>query len=387
MITVHPGDLMIKKEKKALYIELVYDLIFVYIVGRNNHLLHHIEGGVISPAALLTYFFATLIVLQIWFYTSLYVNRYAENGPKLYVGIFVNMFLLYFMAQGIKSDWHEHYAFFCGAWALILINIACLYISQYRATDPSKDAERKQIRFSILTLLIQAVLILISIPLYFLTGLPLGVVAMLFGMILAILGANINRAIPVDFAYLTERVMLYVVLTFGEMVVTVALYFEGFTFNAIYFALGAFLIIIGLFTSYGVVYDAIIDKEYVTNGTAYMLLHILLILALNNITTAMEFMREDEVSPLYKALFLTFSFVFYYVFLFIVGVRYSKSPYKPDLRYILESVGTTILFVVLMIVFYSHPYVNIAVTVAYVASEFIFLQLYRRRKNKALTDQ
>ena len=375
---------MEKKEKKAEYIELIYDLMFVYIVGRNNHLLHHIDGGIISPAALVTYFFATLIVLQIWYYTSLYINRYAENGPKLYVAIFVNMLLLYFMAQGIKSDWSSHYGFFCGAWALILINIACLYISEYRVTDASAAAERKQIRFSIITLLVQAALILLSIPLYSLTGLPLGVVAMLFGMVAAICGANITRAIPVDFAYLSERVMLYVVLTFGEMVITLALYFEGLNFNTIYFALFAFLIVIGLFTSYGMVYDGIIDKEYVTNGSAYMLLHILLILALNNITAAFEFMRGDEVDPLYKTLFLTFSFVFYYIFLFIIGVRYSKSPYKPDLRYILESVGMMVFFIVMMVIFYENPYVNIAVTLVYVASVFILLVLYRRRKNAKL---
>lgn len=378
---------MEKKEKKAQYIELVYDLIFVYIIGRNNHLLHHIDDGVISPSALLTYLFATLIVLQIWFYTSLYINRYAENGPKLYLAIFVNMLLLYFMAQGIKSDWSSHYTFFSGAWALILVNIACLYISQYRATDPSKAAERKQIRFSIMTLLVQAALILLSIPLQPLTGLPLGVVAMLFGMGAAILGANINRAIPVDFAYLCERVMLYVVLTFGEMVITVALYFEGLSFNTICFAMGAFLIIVGLLTCYGMIYDAIIDKELVTNGTSYMLLHIFLILALNNITAALEFMREDEVNSLYKTMFLTFSFVLYFIFLFIIGEKYSKSSYRPDLRYILEYVGMMILFVALMFLFHEDPYINIAVTVVYVAAVFAMLMLYRRRKNKALTEE
>ena len=33
-----------KKEKKVEYVELIYDLIFVYIIGRNNHLLHNFEN-------------------------------------------------------------------------------------------------------------------------------------------------------------------------------------------------------------------------------------------------------------------------------------------------------------------------------------------------------
>lgn len=371
---------MEKKEKKVEFIELIYDLIFVYIIGRNNHLLHHIEGGVISASALITYLLFTLVVLQIWFYTSLYVNRYAENGPKLYVGIFVNMFLLYFMSQGIRSNWQDYYGYFCVAWALILINIACLYISQYRATEPDKAQERRQIRFSMLTLFIQAGLVLLSIPLYHLTGLPIGALAMLIGMVMAGLGARINRAVPVDFAHLTERVMLYVVFTFGEMVITIASYFEGgINFNTIYFALGAFLVVAGLFTSYGMMYDAVIDKEITTNGTPYMMLHIVLILALNNITAALEFMRTDEVDPLYKTLFLTLSFVFYFAFLHIIGKLYAKPTLRSDRRYTVVTVVEMVAFVVLMGVFYQNGYINLAITVLYVASVFVSLLLYRRR--------
>ena len=32
-------------EKKVEYIELIYDLIFVYVIGRNNLLLHDFAGG------------------------------------------------------------------------------------------------------------------------------------------------------------------------------------------------------------------------------------------------------------------------------------------------------------------------------------------------------
>ena len=38
-----------KKEKKVEYVELIYDLIFVYIIGRNNSLLHNIKNGFTDP--------------------------------------------------------------------------------------------------------------------------------------------------------------------------------------------------------------------------------------------------------------------------------------------------------------------------------------------------
>ena len=376
------GGLMEKKEKKVEYIELIYDLIFVYIIGRNNSLLHHISGGVIRPASLLTYGLATLTVLQIWYYTTLYVNRYGENGPKLYVGIFVNMFLLYFMSLGIRADWQDHYVLFAVSWALVLINLACLYISEYRATDQENEEERRQIRFSLITLFCEAALVLLSVPLYLLTGLPLGPLAMVFGMVTVVVGARRDARIPIDFAHLSERVMLYVVFTFGEMVIVIAGYFEGgLNFNTVYFAVFAFLIVVGLFSSYGMMYDKIINKEFSAGGTAYMLLHIFLILALNNITAAMEFMREDEVDPLFKTLFLTLSFAFYYIFLFFIGVIFSKSALIPDRRYTLESVFSLILYIALMVVFYQNAYVSIALTALYAASVFVLLFLYRRRRN------
>ena len=36
------------EEKKVEYLELIYDLIFVYIIGRNNSLLLHLEDGFVA---------------------------------------------------------------------------------------------------------------------------------------------------------------------------------------------------------------------------------------------------------------------------------------------------------------------------------------------------
>ena len=54
-----------KEEKKVEYIELIYDLIFVYIIGRNNSLLHDFENGFVAFGAFLAYVLTTLAVIQI----------------------------------------------------------------------------------------------------------------------------------------------------------------------------------------------------------------------------------------------------------------------------------------------------------------------------------
>ena len=98
-----------KEEKKVEYIELVYDLIFVYLIGRNSSLMHLIQDGFIIPHAFLTYLVGTLVIIQIWNYTTFYINRYGSNGFQDHMLMLVNMFLLYFMADAIRADWANYY--------------------------------------------------------------------------------------------------------------------------------------------------------------------------------------------------------------------------------------------------------------------------------------
>lgn len=63
-----------KKEKKVEYVELIYDLIFVYMIGRNNSLLQHFEGGFVDPWNFLNYILCTFAVIQMWTLTAYYIN-------------------------------------------------------------------------------------------------------------------------------------------------------------------------------------------------------------------------------------------------------------------------------------------------------------------------
>lgn len=368
-----------QEEKKVEYIELIYDLIFVYIIGRNNHLLHVMKDGFIDPASFLTYVLTALIILQIWYYTTLFVNRYGENDKRMHVGIFVNMYLLYFMARGIRADWQGEFYTFNVAWLLILLNIALQYYLQLKQTERERPWETAQIRMNILTILVQSGIIVLSFPVFHLTGIPVSPVAMLFGIGMALAGSRVSRLMPVDFGHLTERVMLYVVFTFGEMIIGITDYFEGeINVNTVYFSLAAFLIVAGLFMSYGLLYDHMIDRESGTNGTAYMMIHVFLLLSLNHVTAALEFMREEAVNALPKNVFLIASFVLYY-FCCCLVMRYNKPEYRPNRRFSLAMLGGMASFAVLMLLLYRNPTISIAITVAYIWLILVALRILYRR--------
>ena len=363
-----------KDEKKVEYIELIYDLIFVYMIGRNSSLMHNIEDGFIAPMSFFTFVLGTLVIIQIWNFTNFYINRYGSNGFREHIMILVNMFLLYFMGDATRVEWqHWFYYKYNIAWALILLNIFINYLLKYREIKDSKPWEAVQISYTMIMLGSEAFIVLITIPIYAKTGLILAPIALVFGIIFTIISADINSLVPVDFAHLTERAMLYVVFTFGEMIIAISGYFEGeVSINNIYFALMGFLIVVGLFQSYEILYDHLIDRELITNGTGYMMIHLFLIFSLSTLTAALEFMREEEVALMPKTLFLTGSFILYFVCLFLLGI-YMKKRSRPNPKFIVTIVLMLIAFAALMLVFRENMYVNILVTVLLVYCVFFIL--------------
>lgn len=373
---------MSQDEKKVEYIELVFDLIFVYIIGRSNNLLHVINDGFIDAEAFMVYGITAFIMLQIWYYTTLFVNRYGQNDRLMHAAIFVNMYLLYYMARDIRTDWRSDFYTFHIAWILILLNLAFLYIIQLKKTNPAAPWELPPIRLNIITIFLQIGIILLSMMVFYFSGIALSALAMLCGIVIALGSKKVSLLMPVDFGHLTERVMLYVVFTFGEMIIGITDYFEGeLDFGTIYFSLFAFLIVAGLFLSYGIFYDRLLDREAGANGTMYMMVHVFLIMSLNHVTAALEFMRDPDVLMFPKTLFLVISLVLYFLSYYFL-MAYNKTEYKPTGFFSLVLFLCTALFAVLMLVFYRHAVIGISMTFFYIwlLIIYLWLLLYKRKK-------
>lgn len=370
------------QEKKVEYLELVYDLIFVYLIGRNNSLLHYVENGFVTGEVFLAYLLCTLTIIQIWNFSNFYINVYGRNGVRDHVFIFTNMYLLYHMANGISSGWQESFYQFCVAWTLILVNIGLQHLIEMKnhRTEPWALI---MLRHKAIIILSEAVLVLIHMLVYSKTGVSIAYVPILFGIIATVLSGIVNMLVPVDFKHLSERAMLYVVFTFGEMIISITGYFEGgMEPVTLYFSLMAFMIVAGLFLGYEILYNRIIDRERITNGTTYMMIHVFLILALNNISVAMEFMRKDEVALMPKMMFITGSFVLYFICLFMIG-SFAKKRCGFNRKFYLFITLLGISFFVLMYILRTNMYLNIAISVIYVIAVFLILWKHSRSEGDA----
>lgn len=359
-----------KEERKVEYVELIYDLIFVYLVSRNGALLHTVENGFLTWSAWLTYLASTLAILQIWYLSTLYINHYGDGSLREHLMLFFNMYLLYYMAEGIRADWGPVYFRYTGAWALTLLNMAAQYFRMGRSEGAENVCRRHRNRYGA-TLIIEAVILLISMPIYAWTGAALAPWALVFGVISLLLTRDVEREMPVDFPHMAERVMLYIVFTFGEMILGIAGYFDdGFSFYTVYYSLMAFAIVVGLFSGYGHYYNHLMDPEAKTTGSGYMLLHIVMILALNNITAAMEFMQEPAVRLVPKTAFLAVSLLVYYVCL-LATQRYAKFRVENQGRFYRRFALCFLVYCGATALCCQWPMVSIALTAA-----FIYIQLY-----------
>ncbi|MBQ8974658.1 MAG: low temperature requirement protein A [Oscillospiraceae bacterium] len=374
---------MHKEEKKVEYLELVYDLIFVYIIGRNNSLLHNIENGFVSGQVFLAYVLCSLAVIQIWNYSTFYTNLHGENSVRDHRFMFLNMYLLYYIGEGVRVHWESFQLQFHMAWALILINIGVQYLLEQKHHRGDAE-EEKAVKSMSAVLFAQAAIVLLAIPVYNHTGISIEGAAILFGIVATWVLSGKHKALTVDFAHLTERAMLYVVFTFGEMIIAVASYFKGgLTVSSFYFFTMSFLIVVGLFLCYELLYDHIIDRQMKTSGLSYIMIHIFLVFGLNIITTSLEFMRDIEVNLWSKLLLLMGAFLLFFICLFLL-LGYAKPEMKRCTRFVVRSAVISVVFVGVMILLRENMYLNVLITVLYVLAQLLMLNNFRRQKENIM---
>ena len=124
--------------------------------------------------------------------------------------------------------------------------------------------------------------------------------------------------------------------------------------------------------------DYIHPNELNELAMLYLVIHIFIIFALNNITSSLEFMREEDIALTPKMLFLVISVVLYFTFLFALK-GYVKNKTSINSRFILKLVGATVLFVVLMMLLREQMIVNILLTVVYVFAVFVVIHIAGKR--------
>lgn len=125
---------------------------------------------------------------------------------------------------------------------------------------------------------------------------------------------DVMRQVPVNFPHLLERISLFTILMFGEMILAVVPYFKPGQFYLI--SLLLFLTVAALFVFYICEIDhAIEDKVSYYSGHALIYWHYPIFLAISMITVALGFLGTHyRENPLFIIHFIWLWVCFTYLF-------------------------------------------------------------------------
>ncbi|MDO4503237.1 MAG: low temperature requirement protein A [Coriobacteriia bacterium] len=326
---------------KATFLELFYDLIFIYCLRQILPLVTHAEGGV----DLYSYYifgFTFVQLLQVWFHSTVIMNRFGRGGTCDAVLLITNMFLLAIMVNAISINW-EHYVVYNTCWALLFINIAVHWVIRFRRFGCPDDHAKRYAKRIVTVLLVQAAMVLIANPLPSLPGQILCACALLLGFFAwdvrdrVLLNENNQE-------HLAERCALFVVLTFGETIIGLGSVTssEHDGFKAALF----FLLVVGMFLIYLNQIDVALDKAKLGNGTGYMFVVSLQAFLITNVTAALELSYEHvEFLGMQPGSYFSLSVVLF-LLSFLLYKPFNKNEHRFAGRWLASRLGLSAVVLV-----------------------------------------
>ena len=336
-------------------IELFYDLIFVYCISVLTSTMHHVHGDFFDLEQWLEFTFSYLVVLQVWFFTTFLMNRYGDHSAGDNVCLFVNMFLLYFLANGISGGWENSVFTFNAAWALVLTNLIVHWVLK-RLRYNNLDADDKAIMDrTAIVLAIELILVAVALFLPHEASVRLSWIALLFGGAVFFHSKTYDRK-PARFAHLVERCSLLTIVAFGETIVAIAVYMSDFA--SIWYPILIFALVVGLFLIYIFERDHMTDHHKSTNGMVYLTITGWIILIIGNITVGLEYMPMDEIALAPKSAYLAAGLVLYLLTSFLLGF-YNKPEYTYSAAYVAGRLGACAFIIIVAIVTNLNPLINL----------------------------
>lgn len=339
-------------------IELFYDLIFVYCISVITGLMHHPAGGFFDAETFHEYAFTFLVVMQVWFFTTFLLNRYGDGSAAENTCLFVNMFLLYFLAACVdKIEAAATFSAFNLVWALIIGDILVHWVLKRLRYTNLDNADKKVMDRTILVLAVQIVVILAAAFLHPPYSGWAAFIGFLFGWLTFAGGKRVAKE-ESRFDHLAERCGLLVIVTFGETIVAIATYMGSGT--PIVYSIFVFALVVGLFLVYFYEHDRMLDHHSSKSGIVYMLITVWIVLMISNITVALEYMPDDHILYMQKNVYLLVVLVLYLVTSFMVSY-FNKPQFKVSIQYAVGRLIICVVIVACAILTHFDPLINLIV--------------------------
>ena len=263
----------------------------------------------------LEFVIVVIIVMQIWLYQVLYINRFGKSRIVDAVGLLISMYAMVYLANSINTEWSTTFRVFNTAVLLIVASL----IWQYLCGSGQHPFHDRDLRAFVITLILELVAVLTGLVIGYHYGIYLCVLGGLIGFLMPI--TVYRQFVPqkVNFPHLVERLSLIIIITFGETLVNLTRYFTGPLFKPLSLAL--FVLLASLFGTYVIQGERLINHHQHTRGFVLMYSHVFMMIAILSMTAGLDYLAVFSVSRLSLWGFLSGSLVVYY------GCLYTNNIY------------------------------------------------------------
>jgi low temperature requirement protein LtrA len=315
--------------RRATWLELFFDLIFVVTLGDVTHLLSHTHEGHIEPAQFAKFVLLFVPIWWIWAAHTLYANRFDADSRPHRLSTLVIMFLVLLSSGLVDQRFEVGYpiAVACYFGARVIISFMYFH-SGYRRHHHSEVAGRLGAVF-----LIGASISVASIRF----DAPLRYAVFYLGILFDIAGLVAQRrrlaAVPVHTDHLIERVGLMTLILLGESVFGLSAGLESEIWNvgSLMAAATGFVMICSIWWVY---FDSfhLLTEQKLTTGHAILYSHLFVFLGLSILANLIRHAILDDLHmDDFRALAATGTAMFF------LGKQYGYFMERPELRPFLVS--------------------------------------------------
>lgn len=280
-----------KSLDKASFIELFFDLVFVFCMRSLIPSVIGEEGESVGWYTYYTFAFVYVLMLQVWFNSTMLMNRFGTGKPLDIACLVVNMFLLLLMTHAMSVEW-DNYLLFNFCWILVNVNLIVHWLLRLRCIQDPTLQIRHLVRRVVRVLALQAFLVLFASAFASLPGQVMCLIALLMGPFAWYTHGQESLG-EAHCEHLVDRCALLVIIAFGELIVGVgSTVGEGYTLvdSALFLllALGMFLVYLNLVKN-------VIDTRKLGTGLRYMSASAWMVFLVANVTVGFEMMNEGSL--------------------------------------------------------------------------------------------
>ncbi|MCD8350059.1 MAG: low temperature requirement protein A [Planctomycetaceae bacterium] len=285
------------KEKKVSWLELFFDLVFVTTVSLITRILVNADH---HPDQVHLYFGEFLLTVfpmfWLWAGQTMFFNRYSDEISHPTIFMLLQMFCLILMTVHITFDFdNTTYHIFL----ISYLGFRALTIMQYVLAGRRRLDDARCRTASVLSRLFTAGAIITASSIFFSGSWRYTIMyAGIFADIVSPLFFRRSlKYTPVNLPHLSERLGSFVLIAFGESLVSITniLSESGDSYYAMAFAAASFLLISLMWTSYFHDFENTLDRHVETNGQLILYSHFLILAAIMILAANLHLLFADEL--------------------------------------------------------------------------------------------